>query len=52
MGIDPTGHWLIVANQYSGTITTFGIAAKTGRLKPTGQVLSVGTPVDVKFGRI
>jgi 6-phosphogluconolactonase len=49
MGIDPTGHWLIVANETSGTVTVFGINNASGRLKPTGQVLSVGAPVDVKF---
>jgi 6-phosphogluconolactonase len=49
MGIDPTGSWLVVANQKSETVTVFGIDAATGRLTPTGQVLSVGAPVDVKF---
>ena len=49
MGIDPTGRWLIVANQKSETVTVFGINAATGRLAPTGQVLSVGAPVDVEF---
>jgi 6-phosphogluconolactonase len=49
MGIDPTGRWLVVANQKSQTVTVFGIIAATGRLRPTGQVLSVGAPVDVKF---
>jgi len=49
MGIDPTGHWLVVANQKSETVTVFNINAATGRLTPTGQVLSVGAPVDVKF---
>jgi 6-phosphogluconolactonase len=49
MNIDPTGRWLIVANQNSGTVTEFGINATTGRLTRTSQVLSVGSPVDVKF---
>ncbi len=49
MGIDPTGHWLIIGNQKSETVTVFGVNAATGRLTPTGQVLSVGMPVDVKF---
>ena len=49
MGIDPTGRWLIVANQKSETVAVFGINAATGRLTPTGQVLSVGAPVNVEF---
>jgi 6-phosphogluconolactonase len=49
MGIDPSGHWLIVANQKSGTITVFGIDDTTGKLTPTRQSFSVGSAVDVKF---
>jgi 6-phosphogluconolactonase len=49
MGIDPSGRWLIIANQNSGTVTAFGIDADTGKLTPTGQVLDVGSVVDVKF---
>jgi 6-phosphogluconolactonase len=49
MGIDPTGHWLIVANQASGTASVFDISADTGHMIPMGQIQSVGTPVDVKF---
>ena len=49
MGIDPAGRWLIVANQNSGAVTVFGIDAATGRLTSTGQILSVGAPVDVEF---
>lgn len=49
MGIDPSGHWLIVGNQKSGTVTVFSVDGKTGMLTPTGQVLNVGSAVDVKF---
>lgn len=49
MGIDPSGHWLIVGNQKSRTVTVFGIDKHTGMLTPTGQVLNAGIPVDVKF---
>jgi 6-phosphogluconolactonase len=52
MGIDPSGRWLIVGNQKSETVTVFGINPGTGDLTPTGQVLNVGTPVDVKFAVI
>jgi 6-phosphogluconolactonase len=49
MGIDPSGHWLIVANQKSGTVTVFGIDDTTGKLTPTRQSFNVGSAVDVKF---
>jgi len=49
LGIDPTGRWLIVANQKSNNVVVFGIAAATGKLSPTGQELKIGAPVDVKF---
>jgi 6-phosphogluconolactonase len=47
--IDPTGTFLLAANQKSDNIVVFRIDAKTGRLTPTGQVLEVGSPVCVKF---
>lgn len=49
MGLDPSGRWLIVANQKSATVTVFRVAATSGHLEPTQQVRSVGAPVDVKF---
>jgi 6-phosphogluconolactonase len=49
MGIDPSGRWLIIGNQTSGTVTVFGIDADTGKLTPTGQKFNVGSAVDVKF---
>ncbi len=48
-GIDPTGQWLIAAGQNSSNIAVFAIDQTTGKLKPTGQVLDVGSPVCVKF---
>jgi 6-phosphogluconolactonase len=47
--IDPTGNFLFAENQKSDNIVIFRIDAKTGRLTPTGKVLDVGSPVDVKF---
>ncbi len=52
MGVDPSGRWLIIGNQKSGTITSFGIDADTGKLTPTGQVLNIGSAVDVKFAAV
>jgi 6-phosphogluconolactonase len=52
MGIDPSGRWLLIGNQKSGTITEFSINAKTGKLAPTSQTLDVTSAVDVKFAPI
>lgn len=48
-GIDPTGSFLLAANQDSNTIVVFRIDKKTGRLTPTGQTVEVPTPMCVKF---
>ena len=47
--LDPTGRWLIVANQQSGTLAVFGIDQNTGALSPVGPLTSVGAPVSVLF---
>jgi 6-phosphogluconolactonase len=49
IAIDPTGKWLITANQESGTIFVFKIDQKTGKLIPTGQKVAVPAPVCVLF---
>jgi 6-phosphogluconolactonase len=43
--IDPTGRFLLAANQESGNIVVFRIDASTGRLTPTGEVVEVPAPV-------
>lgn len=48
-GIDPTGQYLLAGNQRSDTVVVFRIDQKTGKLTPTGQTLSIGAPVCVKF---
>ena len=48
-GIDPTGTWLLAANQNSDSIVVFRIDPQTGGLRPTGQAVSVPSPVCVKF---
>ncbi|MBU0714520.1 MAG: lactonase family protein [Verrucomicrobia bacterium] len=48
-GIDPTGAWLLAANQDTGNVVVFSVNPKTGKLKPTGQIVEVGVPVCVKF---
>jgi 6-phosphogluconolactonase len=49
--IDPTGHWLLVANQRSDNIIVFSIDPVTGLLKATGKQLSVPAPVCLKMAK-
>ena len=49
MGIDPTGRWLLVANQKTDNVVEYAIDGKSGKLTPTAKTLTVGSPVDVKF---
>lgn len=48
-GIDPTGQWMIAANERSSTITVFRIDQKTGKLTAVGEPIAVASPVCVKF---
>lgn len=47
--IDPTGNFLLVANQDSDSIITFKIDHKTGNLMETTNKYEVSTPVCLKF---
>ena len=47
--IDPTGHWLLAANQNSGNIAVFRIDTTTGLLKDTGKSIEVPSPVCLKM---
>jgi len=47
--IDPTGRWLLVENQASDSVVVFAIDADTSKLKPTGQSITVGSPVCAVF---
>jgi 6-phosphogluconolactonase len=47
--IDPSGRWLLAENQNSDSVVVFAIDAATGKLKPTGQTLTVGSPVCAVF---
>jgi 6-phosphogluconolactonase len=47
--IDPTGKFLLAANQESNTIVTFRIDAVTGALSPTGDPVQVPAPVCIVF---
>ncbi|MFY9803299.1 MAG: lactonase family protein [Candidatus Acidiferrales bacterium] len=47
--IDPTGKWLLAANQDSNNVVIFRINAKSGRLTPTGGSIEVNSPTIVDF---
>jgi 6-phosphogluconolactonase len=48
--IDPTGQFMVVANQESGTIVLFKIDQLTGKLTPVGTPMpTIKGPLCVKF---
>ncbi|ATB33435.1 lactonase family protein [Melittangium boletus] len=47
--IDPTGSYLLVANQKGNTVVTFQRDARTGKLAPAGQPLEIPTPTCLVF---
>lgn len=47
--IDPTGAYLLAANQLSNNVVVFAIDRKTGRLSKTGKEIKADTPVCLKF---
>jgi 6-phosphogluconolactonase len=47
--IDPSGKFLLAANQDSSTIAVFRIDEKTGKLTPVGDPAAVPTPVSILF---
>ncbi len=49
IAIDPTGRWLLAENQASDSVIVFALDLDTGKLKPTGQSLTVGSPVCAVF---
>lgn len=49
--IDPSGNFLLVANQNTDTIVTFAIDQETGVLSETGYIMETPTPVCLKFLR-
>jgi 6-phosphogluconolactonase len=46
---DPTGNFLLAANQNSDEIVVFKVARKTGALNDTGKRINVGNPVCIKW---
>jgi 6-phosphogluconolactonase len=47
--LDPTGRWLLVANQRSDSIVVFRRDQKSGRLTPTRQRIALPSPVCLRF---
>ena len=47
--IDPTGNFLLVANQNSNDVIIFKRDVNTGLLSPTGKKIEVDKPVCLKF---
>ena len=47
--LDPTGGYLLAANQLSNNVVVFKIDSATGRLSRTGAEIQVDTPVCIKF---
>jgi 6-phosphogluconolactonase len=48
--LDPTGRWLLVANQRSDSVVVFGRDPDNGRLTPTRQRSAIPSPVCLRFG--
>ena len=49
--IDSKGKWLVVAGQNSNDIESFGIDAKSGKLKVTGSKIGLSSPVCILFAK-
>ena len=47
--IDPSGKWLIAANQDSDNLVVFTIDPKDGKLKPAGETPGISKPVAILF---
>ena len=47
--IDPSGTWLLAANQDTSTIVTFRINQQAGHLHPTGHTTQIPNPVCIKL---
>src|SRR6266566_1048254 len=47
--LDPSGRWLLVANQRSDSVFVFGRDPERGRLTPTLQRIAIPSPVCLRF---
>ena len=49
--VDPSGRFLLVANQNSDAVVVLRIDPKSGKLTDAGKHAEIGTPMCVKFAR-
>jgi 6-phosphogluconolactonase len=47
--IDPTGGYLLSANEISNNVVVYKLDAVTGKMSPTGKSITIDTPVCLKF---
>lgn len=47
--LDPTGKWVLVANQKSGSVVVFSRDHESGRLTPTRERIALASPVCLRF---
>jgi 6-phosphogluconolactonase len=47
--IDPSGRWMLVANQGSGAVVVFGRDPASGRLRPTSESMAVTKPTSIAY---
>jgi 6-phosphogluconolactonase len=47
--LDPTGRWLLVANQQSDSVVVFARDQESGRLTPTRQRIAIPGPACLRF---
>lgn len=52
IGLDPTGKYLLAANQDTNNVVIFKIDSETGIPTPTGKQVSVGAPVCLVFSPV
>ncbi len=46
---DPTGRWLLLANDVSNSVVVFSVERSTGKLTPTGESMSIPSPAVFAF---
>jgi 6-phosphogluconolactonase len=49
IGLDPTGKWLLAANQTTDNVVVYQVDGQTGRLTATGTTVTLGAPVCIQF---
>lgn len=49
LSLDPTGAWLLVADEASSRVAVFGVDPATGRLTPTPNMAAIPKPVNILF---